>query len=480
LGIGDWADGLIDSIERTGRDATAWFEPTLRLGVTGLSGAGKTVFITALVASLLSRGRMRLMSAEADGRILGAMLRPQPDRQVPRFAYEAHLADLTARQPAWPESTRQVSQLRLSLRYQPCGLIASMTGASTLHLDIIDYPGEWLLDLPLLEQSYQAWAETALSRADAPARRAAAQNWHKTLGTADASAPHDEPAAEALAGAWTGYLAACRDAGFSAMSPGRFLMPGDLAGSPALTFAPLPKPQTAPRGSLYHEMEARFEAYKSAVVKPFFRDHFARLDRQVVLIDALDALAKGPRALGDLTATMAETLACFRHGRSSWLDRLLGGHRIGRILFAASKADHLHHGQHARLTALVEAMLAEAAGRAAFQGAEVRAMAIAAIRATVEQEITRNGQPVPLVRGPRLPDRKEAAVFPGELPADPATALAIAAHASPGGAPPDWPNADYAAVKFAPPSWNGTPIADGPPHIRLDAALEYLIGDKLE
>ncbi|HGG63993.1 MAG TPA: YcjX family protein, partial [Rhodobacteraceae bacterium] len=33
-------------------------EVTVRLGVTGLSRAGKTVFITSLVANLLDRGRM--------------------------------------------------------------------------------------------------------------------------------------------------------------------------------------------------------------------------------------------------------------------------------------------------------------------------------------------------------------------------------------------------------------------------------------
>jgi predicted YcjX-like family ATPase len=260
-------------------------------------------------------------------------------------------------------------------------------------------------------------------------------------------------------------------------------MPGDLAGSPALTFAPLPKPENPDRnnlhGSLYSEMGKRYDAYKRGVVKPFFRNHFARLDRQVVLIDALDALARGPRALGDLTATMAETLACFRHGRSGWLDRLMGGRRIDRILFAASKADHLHHEQHPRLTALVEAMLAEAANRAAFQGAAVRAVALAAIRATVEQEITQGGERVALVRGHRLPDRKPAAVFPGELPDDVAATLAAAATALPGDTPTGWPDAAYAAVKFAPPRWRGE-AGDGPPHIRLDAALEYLIGDKLE
>jgi hypothetical protein len=353
-----------------------------------------------------------------------------------------------------------------------------------LHLDIVDYPGEWLLDLPLIEQSYEAWARAALVLAETPARRDAARGWHAALAAADPAQPHDEPAAAALAKAWAGYLAACRDAGLSALAPGRFLMPGDLAGSPALTFAPLPRPENPGRGGLYAEMGERYDTYKRVVVKPFFRDHFARLDRQVVLIDALDALARGPRALGDLTTTMAETLACFRHGQSGWLDRLMGGRRIDRILFAASKADHLHHGQHPRLTALVEAMLAEAANRAAFQGAQVRAVALAAIRATVEQEIMRDGERLPLVRGRRLPDRKEAAVFPGELPRDAAAALATAAAAptcesGPGEAPAGWPDAAYAAVKFAPPRWGGE-NGNGPPHIRLDAALEYLIGDKLE
>ena len=40
------------------------FEPVIRLGVTGLSRAGKTVFITSLVANLLNRGRMPQLTAQ--------------------------------------------------------------------------------------------------------------------------------------------------------------------------------------------------------------------------------------------------------------------------------------------------------------------------------------------------------------------------------------------------------------------------------
>ncbi|MEM0945534.1 MAG: YcjX family protein, partial [Pseudomonadota bacterium] len=138
--------------------------------MTGLSGAGKTVFITALVASLLNRGRMRMLSAQAAGRIEAAHLRPQPDPEVPRFSYEAHIKALTGEDRAWPQSTRSVSQLRLSMRYQPAGMFSGLWGAGELHLDIVDYPGEWLLDLPLIDQGYADWAAEALKAAESPAR----------------------------------------------------------------------------------------------------------------------------------------------------------------------------------------------------------------------------------------------------------------------------------------------------------------------
>ena len=52
------------------------FDPTIRLGVTGLSNAGKTVFITALVHGLLRGGRFPVFEAMATGRIArGSIMR---------------------------------------------------------------------------------------------------------------------------------------------------------------------------------------------------------------------------------------------------------------------------------------------------------------------------------------------------------------------------------------------------------------------
>src|SRR6202040_51319 len=180
----------------------------------------------------------------------------------------------------------------------------------------------------------------ALSRGSA--RAALASSWHAYLSGLNAQGPADEQAALASAKLFTDYLRACRDERFamSLLPPGRFLMPGSLSGSPALTFAPLdvPKDGTPPDGSLWAMMRRRYQSYKDVVVRPFFRDHFARLDRQVVLVDALAAFNAGPEALHDLEAALAGILDCFRIGRSTLFSALFRP-KIDRILFAHPKAD---------------------------------------------------------------------------------------------------------------------------------------------
>ncbi|HBR36034.1 MAG TPA: hypothetical protein DD939_01880, partial [Sulfitobacter pontiacus] len=241
--------------------------------------------------------------------------------------------------PHWPDSTRAISELRLSLRVRPNGLLAGFQGPRTVHLDIVDYPGEWLLDLALMDVDYATWSAQVLARI---ANREEAAGYRALVEGIDPEAALDEPVAQALAASFAEYLQTARANGYSDCTPGRFLLPGDLAGSPVLTFAPLPGGE-GPRGSLLREMARRFEAYKRRVVKPFFRDHFARIDRQVVLVDALGAINQGPRAVEDLRAAMSDILGSFKPGRNGFLTQLLRGKRVEKILFAATKADHLHH-----------------------------------------------------------------------------------------------------------------------------------------
>ncbi len=466
---------IAESVSRSVGNVTdtlseTFMEPTIRLGVTGLARAGKTVFITSLVANLLDRGRMSQLVAQSEGRILSTYLQPQPDDTIPRFDYENHLGDLTSRTPSWPDSTRSVSELRLSLKIQPTGMLSGFQGPRTVHLDIVDYPGEWLLDLSLLDKSYADWSSEMLTRMahrpDGPA--------YVEMASAEPSIDNlDESRARALAETYTAALKVARNAGFSDCSPGRFLLPGDLAGSPVLTFAPLPPKGTVPRKSLWREMERRFEVYKSRVVKPFFRDHFSRIDRQVVLVDALGAIHAGPRAVEDLRQTMADILTAYRPGANAFLTNLLLGKRVEKILFAATKADHLHHSQHPRLTGIMEAMTREARDRARFAGAETQALSLASLRATTEQTISHAGRDLDCVRGTLLKTGKQAAFYPGELPQDPTHLLGPARDGAEA-----WLDQDYEVMNFAPALLTLKP-GEGPPHIRLDRAAQFLIGDKL-
>ncbi|RST87960.1 YcjX family protein [Aquibium carbonis] len=477
-------EALIALDTLTGR-AASLVSPSLRLGVTGLSRAGKTVFISAFVHNLIHGGRLPLFEAQKSGRLARAYLEHQPDDAVPRFQYEDHVAALLNAR-TWPESTRAISELRLTIEFESASAWGRMLSRGRIAIDIVDYPGEWLLDLPLLGKDYAAFSADSVQLAALPVRADLSAEWLALAGTIDPDADADEMTARRLAEVFTAYLRACRqdERALSTLPPGRFLMPGDLEGSPALTFTPLRslREGRARPGSLRAMMERRYEAYKTHVVKPFFREHVARLDRQIVLIDVMQAMNAGPAALADLERALTEILGCFRPGSGGLFSGLLS-RRIDRILIAATKADQIHHTSHDRLQAIVRRLTERAAARADVSGAAVDVLALAAVRATREGTVTQRRDELPVIIGTPLAGETiggesfdgetETAVFPGDLPKSPDALFDAGALAGQSRA--------IRFVRFRPPKLERS--ADGVtlslPHIRLDRALQFLIGDRL-
>lgn len=386
--------------------------------------------------------------------------------------------------------TRAISELRLTIEYESASGWNRMFSSGRLSVDIVDYPGEWLLDLPLLGKSYREFSHDAFDMAALPVRADLSGEWRALAQTVDPDGDANEMMARRLFETFAAYLKACKfdERALSTLPPGRFLMPGDLDGSPALTFAPLPGlDDSRPRaGSLHAMMERRYEAYKTHVIKPFFREHIARLDRQIVLIDAMQALNSGPGALADLERAVTEILACFRPGRGSFLTDLFA-RRIDRILVAATKADHLHHESHDRLQAIVRRLTERAAARANLSGADVDVLAMAAVRATREGTVKQGRETLPVIIGSPLEGETigdetfdgetETAIFPGDLPARAESVFEV------GNANHQQDRSDPAIhiIRFRPPRLERT--AEGVtlslPHIRLDRALQFLIGDRL-
>ena len=472
----DGALGAAHAVRSAGEDLVA---PRLRLGVTGLSRSGKTVFTTALVHHLLRQSPLPAFRPAAEGRIRRVRLSPQPDDDVPRFPVEAHLARIVDER-VWPASTNRISELRLDIEYERRG--GWRSGAGNLTLDIVDYPGEWLLDLALLDQSYRDWSRETLGARRTPAQAALAAPWHAALKEADPGAPADEERAARLAEAFRTYLHALRaePEAVATTPPGRFLMPGDLAGSPALTFAPLDLgDEPVASGSLAALMERRYEAYKARIVGPFFRDHFQRIERQIVLVDVLAAVDAGPIALAELETALDRVLLAFKAGRNGLLSRLFAP-RADRVLFAATKADHIHHTSHERLEKLLRLLVARAVRRTEGSGATVGSVAMASVRATRETTVLEGRTTLRAVAGtPEAGERvgeevfdgkTEAAIFPGELPADPEAVFRGALE--PG---------SLRFPRFRPPLVPVDAAGRGGalPQIRLDRALDFLLADRL-
>ncbi|OJF93400.1 YcjX family protein [Pararhizobium antarcticum] len=476
------------AIDNLADRASGFVNPTLRLGVTGLSRAGKTVFISSLVHNLLNGGRLPVFEAVRSGRVSKIRLEPQPDDAVPRFQYEDHVTALV-RDRLWPDSTRAISQLRITLDYESASGWNRMFSPGRRSIDIIDYPGEWLLDLPLLAQDFRTFSHNTVERARRGIRAELSSQWLTLAEAIKIEGAADEGDARRLAETFTAYLKACKsdERSLSTLPPGRFLMPGDLEGSPALTFSPLADlPEgRAPKGSLWAMMERRYEAYKTHVVKPFFREHFARLDRQIVLVDALQAINRGPESLLDLEGALADVLACFRSGTNSFLSSLVT-RRIDKVLIAATKADHLHHESHDRLEKITGRLVARAIERIGMSGAGIEVMALASVRATREASVNHGGHALPVIvgtpiagetiNGETFDGERKTAIFPGDLPENPDSLfqdLESKAEES--------LVSDLSFVRFRPPhiEETGGGLKLSVPHIRLDRAMQFLFGDRL-
>ncbi|NDK98059.1 YcjX family protein [Photorhabdus bodei] len=446
----------------------------LRLAVTGLSRSGKTAFITSLVNQLLnlhSGARLPLFSAVRDGRLLGVKRVPQRDLGVPRFTYDEGLTALYSTPPAWPTPTRGVSEIRLALRYRSGdSLLRHFKETATLYLEIVDYPGEWLLDLPMLAQSYLTWSHQMNSLLQGQ-RAAWAKPWLELCKQCDPLAPADENLLAAIAQAYTEYLAKCKEQGLHFIQPGRFVLPGDMMGAPALQFFPWPDINNitesrfaqADRHTNIGMLRQRFEYYCQSVVKGFYKAHFLRFDRQIVLIDCLQPLNRGPQAFNDMRLALTQLMQSFHYGKRTLFRRLFSP-CIDKLMFAASKADHVTADQHANLVSLLQQLIQEARQNAVFEGISMDCVGLASVRATESGVIEHNGESIPALKGYRLTDGKPLTFFPGEVPRR---------------LPEDnfWQKQGFAFEEFSPCPVNvDTPL----PHIRLDTVLEFLVGDKVK
>ena len=211
----------------------------ITLAVTGFSRSGKTAFITALVEQLTMKAtkeNLPFFEVVQSERLIAAKSVPQDALALPTFPYQNALASIKDEQPNWPESTQRINTLRLALKYQPnSGIRGQISDSSTLIIDLIDYPGEWLMDLPMLSLNFEQWSSQQLALLQQNPRAQYASELQEQLASLDLNAPVEESKLAQIASMYKMLLKRFKnDAKLTILQPGRMLIPGDLDGAPLL------------------------------------------------------------------------------------------------------------------------------------------------------------------------------------------------------------------------------------------------------
>ena len=144
----------------------------------------------------------------------------------------------------------------------------------------------------------------------------------------------------------------------------------------------------------------------------------------------------GPTRCVTLKARSLAILDCFRIGRRTLLSQLFRP-RIDRILFAATKADHLHHSTMIAWRRSCGAWSSARRRAPRWRAPTIDVIALAAVRATREAQVRRGREKLPSIigtpaagetaDGEKFDGETEVATFPGDLPADPEALFRAAA-----------------------------------------------------
>jgi predicted YcjX-like family ATPase len=449
----------------------------IKVAVTGLSRSGKTVFLTSLIANLLAMGTgrptMPALRAHIDKsgreRLRDVRLVPARASTTPRFDYPAKLADLAAAQPKWPARTEDLAEIELELEIRPgnglLGQMRNLSGTPRVRLELLDYPGEWLLDLPMLDLTHARWSAETMARLREQPRAKAAAEFLSFVAHIDPSRAADDALIRRGHELYKIALERCRsEFGLRYLQPGRFLTMGARNDAPFMWFFPADNlPADPARDSIAALLRERFEAYQADMRATFFDTHFRAFDRQIVLVDTLGALHAGRAAFEDTEHAIAD-IAASLSGGDSILPRWLGGASIERVAFVATKADHVPELHRDNLRALMRDMVREA-GTHGPEGAVSYHAAAAVVSTTDGWAEQPDGHREPVVWGKKLGEAQARAYRVGNVPIS---------------RPPEsfWSSRYFELPSFTPPAIDPN-AANGIPHLGLDQILVDLIGDRL-
>jgi len=434
----------------------------LRIGITGLRRAGKTVFLTSLINHLLDGSEDTLAIFKDEGVTFSGKALPLKPLTA-AFPYERYLDGFRQEEPDWPGRTFQVSEFRIGLVWK--------RGKKRRRIDLrlIDYPGERLIDMPLLGKSFERWSEETIQIAEVGLRKGLSESWRQKCDQITAGSHIEAESVSAAIAEYKTYLHACKDAGLTFLQPSGVLLEKGETLSLNLDFCPLPEPVLKAAPDLAQTLKSRYNAYIRDYVKPFRRT-LVKCSRQIVLVDVLKILRQGVDSYNDTRRCLRSVLDAYGYSRHRfWLSPLRIVDwltKIHRVAFVATKADQCARGTRANLKTLLEELVRPKHRelQATMPEGRLGFHFCAAHRCTKDTSKTYEGKALSCLQGVLLDNLEgaEGIWFPGEVPAE-------------------WPDTEWDPNEreFGFPDFAPTPLPkrDGAviDHINLDKVFWHII-----
>jgi len=439
------------------------FDKHICIGVTGFSGSGKSTFITSLIHQLLYSNEAGLSGflPARDHKIVDVRLRPLPDLEL--FDYERGIGALASEPPKWPDSTLELSGCVIEVTYKRDSPLKSVMGTNAkFSIEIRDYPGEWLLDIPMLKQDYLSWCIDNAEFLNLPVRKGMFDALHVRLASISPLDVLSKTQLSELCDEYTVFLKRLKKEGLTLIQPGHMLLPGaDDSFQPFIPLLNLHNHSksdlaSADENSIYMVMKNRFEGYLSGTVKPFYQDFFKSVDRQVVLIDTLKALGGGKSNFEDMMVAFSRIIDSYKVGNNGLIGKLISP-KVDRILFLSSKPDGILLDQHENLRHLTGSIIKRVCKQSIRNTINIETEIVCAVRCTIDNDSYLTAT---LMNG-RKGDLKHPRI-PNQLPDD-----------------CDWEKfSEWKPLEFQPPSIHGLKTGSQLPCMRMDKVLKELLGDK--
>ena len=321
----------------------------VHLGVTGLRRTGKTVFLTALLYQLKELGSKGLPAfslgksnseTKPIDLISGELSHSGP---LQEFPFRSNYASLQQDPAVWPDRTEGESSATVTfhvrnhnrgyLDYWVTGWAGYPIHDHKITLHIHDYPGEFLLDVPMLKQTFEQWSNSTLHRMAGQCPHEA-DEYNKVAQLAITDDLNEQ--LRLLRQAYAKYVIAARDDGLEMIQPAMSLLQSGhdkthIADESSLPFVPIPV-GISQETKLHDLLSPVYASYCRERVEPF-HNRLKNCQVQVVLVDVLRILRNGYRCYNDSKLSLEAVLQAYHHSAWFW-----GG--AGRVVFAATKADH--------------------------------------------------------------------------------------------------------------------------------------------